>query len=113
MGVDLYQSDNGRSFAHRLPKVDSWLARHGRPHMKIGLGEIGATDYFGNVSGPKWLNRSLRWAARNTDAVFAVSYFNSTAHSDPGVYWPLDERAGKLAVYLKWLNRNRYISRVQ
>ena len=52
MGVDLYQSDNGRSFAQRLPQVDSWLARHGYPDMRIGLGEIGATDYFGNVSGP-------------------------------------------------------------
>lgn len=112
MGVDLYQSDNGRGFAKRLPHVDSWLAQHGHPRMKIGLGEIGSTDYFGNVSGPTWLNRSLRWASRNTDAVIAVSYFNSTANSDPGVYWPLDEAADKLAVYLKWLNRRTFINRV-
>ena len=63
--------------------------------MRIGLGEIGATDYFGNVLGRDWLNRSLRWAARNSDAVIAVSYFNSTANSDPGVYWPLDESGGE------------------
>jgi hypothetical protein len=113
MGVDLYQSDSGRSFAQRLPRVDSWLAQHGHPDMKIGLGEIGATDAFGNVLGPNWLNRSLRWAARNNDVVVAVSYFNSTANSDPGVYWPLDESADKLAVYLKWLNRRSFISRVR
>jgi hypothetical protein len=113
MGVDLYQSDTGRGFAQRIPPVDTWLARHGYPHMRIGLGETGATDYFGNVSGPTWLNRSLRWAAHHTDAVVAVSYFNSTANSDPGVYWPLDESADKLAVYRKWLDRPAFISRVR
>jgi hypothetical protein len=112
MGVDLYQSDTGKDFTQRIPPVHQWLAEHGYPDMRIGLGEIGATDYFGNVSGPTWLNRSLRWAARNTDAVIAVSYFNSTANSDPGVYWPLDESAEKMAVYTKWLNRPRFISRV-
>ena len=83
MGVDLYQSDTGRDFTQRIPPVDAWLADHGYPDMRIGLGEIGATDYFGNVSGAAWLNRSLRWAAHHTDAVIAVSYFNSTANSDP------------------------------
>ena len=113
MGVDLYQSDTGRAFAQRIPPVDAWLADHGYPDMRIGLGEIGATDYFGNVSGPAWLNRSLRWAARHTDAVIAVSYFNSTANSDPGVYWPLDESTEKMSVYTKWLNRPTFISRVR
>lgn len=112
LGIDLYQSSSGKDFRQRIPPVARWLARHGYPRMKIGLGEIGATDAFGNVRGSTWLNRSLRWAAKNPDEIAAISYFNSTANSAPGVYWPLDESVRKLDVYLKWLGRSRYISRV-
>jgi hypothetical protein len=112
LGIDLYQSASGEDFRQRVPPVAHWLARHGHARMKIGLGETGATDAFGNVSGPAWLNRSLRWAAHNPDEIAAVSYFNSTANSDPGVYWPLDESSQKTQVYLKWLGRPRFISRV-
>jgi hypothetical protein len=112
LGIDLYQSPTGKDFRQRVPPVARWLARHGHPRMRIGLGETGATDAFGNVSGSAWLNRSLRWAAGNPDEIAAISYFNSTANSDPGVYWPLDESARKMDVYLKWLSRPRFISRV-
>ena len=110
--IDLYQSATGRSFVERVPVVAEWLADHGYPHMRIGVGETGATDTFGNVSGPSWLNRSLRWAAHHPDEIAAISYFNSTANSDPNVYWPLDESAAKMGVYLKWLSRPAFVARV-
>jgi hypothetical protein len=112
LGIDLYQTASGDDFRQRVPPVARWLARHGHARMKIGLGETGATDAFGNVSAPAWLDRSLRWAADNPDEITAVSYFNSTANSDPGVYWPLDESRQKTQVYLTWLGRPRFISHV-
>jgi hypothetical protein len=81
--------------------------------MMIGLGETGATNAFGNVSAATWLNRSLKWAARNRSKVVGISYFNSTAHSDPNVYWPLDESARKLNVYRKWLKQPVFIHRLR
>jgi hypothetical protein len=113
LGIDIYQSPTGRSFVERVPVVADWLADHGYPHMRIGVGETGATDTFGNVSGPRWLNRSLRWSAHHPDEIAAISYFNSTANSDPNVYWPLDESTAKTNVYLKWLARPVYVSRVR
>lgn len=112
MGVDLYQNDSGKAFGQRLPQVSGWLARNGHPRMMVGLGETGGTNAFGNVSGAAWLNKSLRWAAQHRGQVAAISYFNSTANSDPNVYWPLDESARKMAVYRKWLRDPRFVSRV-
>jgi hypothetical protein len=113
MGVDLYQNSSGQAFGKRLPQVDRWLGRHGHPRMMIGLGETGATNAFGNVRAATWLNRSLKWAARNRSKVVGISYFNSTAHSDPNVYWPLDESARKLNVYRKWLKQPVFIHRLR
>jgi hypothetical protein len=113
MGVDLYQNDSGNGFAQRLPAVHQWLARHGHPRMLMGLGETGATDRFGTVSAATWLNRSLRWTARHTNRVAAVSYFNSTAHSDPNVYWPLDESRRKTVVFRAWLGKRVFVDRVR
>jgi hypothetical protein len=112
LGIDLYQSASGKHFRHRIPPVARWLAANGHPRMKIGLGETGATDTFGNISGPAWLNRSLRWAANNTSEIAAISYFNSTANSDPNVYWPLDESAHKTDIYLQRLGSPKFVSRV-
>jgi hypothetical protein len=113
MGIDLYQADNGKAFGQRLPDVYRWLARQGHPRMMIGLAETGATDAFGNVSGASWLNRSLRWSARHANRVAAISYFNSTANSDPRMYWPLDESSRKIDVYRKWLATRVFIDRVR
>jgi len=113
MGVDIYQNESGKSYRHRLPQVDRWLDRHGQQKMMIGIGETGGTDRFGNVSGAKWLNQSLRWAAKHRNKVAAISYFNSTANSDPNVYWPLNESRRKMNVYRKWLTSQAYINRVR
>ena len=113
MGVDLYQNDTGKGFGQRLPAVHHWLARHGHRGMLLGLGETGATDAFGNVSAATWLNRSLHWSARHTNRVVAISYFNSTSHSDPNVYWPLDESQRKTDVYRKWLGKRVFINHVR
>ncbi len=113
MGVDLYQNSSGKAYGQRLPQVDRWLGRHGHKGMMIGLGETGATSKFGNVSGASWLNRSLQWAAHNRSKVVAISYFNSTANSDPNVYWPLDESPTKMSVYRKWLKTQVFINRVR
>jgi hypothetical protein len=37
------QSPTGESFVERVPVVADWLAEHGHPHMRIGLGETSAT----------------------------------------------------------------------
>jgi hypothetical protein len=113
MGVDLYQSDSGKAFGRRLPAVHQWLARHGHRRMLIGLGEVGATDVFGNVGAAAWLNKSLHWSARHANRVAAISYFNSTANSDPNVYWPLDESQRKLDVYRKWLGKPVFVNHLR
>ena len=81
--------------------------------MMIGLGETGATNTFGNVSAASWLNKSLKWSARNRNKVVAISYFNSTHASDPNVYWPLDESGQKMNVYRKWLKKPVFINHVR
>jgi hypothetical protein len=82
------------------------MAQHGHPNMMVGIGETGATDRYqaqAGLSAVQWINQSLSWVAANTDKVGVVSYFNSTANSRSGVYWPLDESPAKLAAYRGWL----------
>lgn len=113
LGVDVYQNVSGKGYGQRIPEIDRWLGRHGHPHMMIGIGETGATNKFGNISAASWLNKSLKWTARNRNKVVAISYFNSTAHSNPNVYWPLDESANKMSVYRKWLKKPVFINHVR
>jgi hypothetical protein len=76
----------------------------------IGIGESGSTDrMYDAKSAVDWLNESLNWVASHTDKVGVVSYFNSTANSRAGVYWPLDESAAKMAAYRGWLNNSKVI----
>jgi hypothetical protein len=111
LGVDIYQNDKGTPYGKRLPGIARWLARHGHPHMMLGVGETGATNGLGAVSAATWLNRSLRWAAHHPARVVAISYFNSTAYSH--TYWPLDESARKMAVFRKWLMTYPFINHVR
>ena len=53
---------------------------------------------------------ALTWAANNTDKVGVVCYFNTTANSDPDVYWPLDESAAKMDVFKSWLSNSSHIN---
>lgn len=112
VAVDVYQNWKGESFGNRIRRLDNWLDRHGRPHMKIGVGETGATNGLGGQTASSWLNQSLSWAAKNRRKMVAISYFNSTANSASNVYWPLDESAKKVAVYRSWLKRTAFINRV-
>lgn len=112
VAVDVYQNWKGESFGSRIRQLDRWLGRHGRPHMKIAVGETGATDGMGGQSASSWLNQSLRWTAKNRQKMVAISYFNSTANSASDVYWPLDESAKKVTTYRSWLKRKAFINRV-
>jgi hypothetical protein len=113
LAVDCYQNESGDTFGKRLPRIARWLARHGHPHMMLGVGETGATNMYRNTTAVRWLNQSLRWAAHHPGRVAVVSYFNSTAYSRAGSYWPLDESAAKLAVYKRWLRSKPYIDYVR
>jgi hypothetical protein len=112
LAVDVYQNDSGKTFGPRLSRIDRWLGNHRHPKMMLGVGESGATNFYRNTTAVKWLNKSLRWAAHHPRKVAAISYFNSTAYSRDGAYWPLDESQRKLATYRKWLNRPVFISHV-
>jgi hypothetical protein len=114
LGVDIYENDKGLPFGRRLPRIARWLGKHGHPRMMLGIGESGATDmYKAAMPAAVWLNRSLRWAAHHPSRVAVVSYFNSTAYSRTGAYWPLDETARKMRVYKRWLTSAPFISRVR
>jgi len=106
MGIDLYENDSGETFAERLPRILDWLASRGHGDMMVGIGETGGTDarYAAN-SSVQWINDSLSWAAANTDKIGVISYFNSTANSRSGVYWPLDENAAKMGAFRSWLDQ--------
>jgi hypothetical protein len=113
VAVDCYQNDSGDTYGKRLPRIARWLARHGHPHMMLGIGETGSTKMYRNTTPVRWLNQSLRWAAHHPNRVALISYFNSTAYSRTGSYWPLDESREKLAVFRKWLGTKPFISRVR
>jgi hypothetical protein len=114
VAVDVYENDKGLPFGQRLPRIARWLSRHGHPHMLLGIGESGSTDMYAEaMPAVTWLNRSLKWAAHHPNRVAVISYFNSTAYSRRGSYWPLDESPQKLAVFRKWLGTQPFISRVR
>jgi hypothetical protein len=105
LGIDLYENGSGETFAERIPRVRDYAAAHGYPDMMVGIGETGGTDArYDSKSALAWLNECLSWAAANTDKVGVVSYFNSTANSRDGVYWPLNESEAKLSAYRAWLD---------
>ena len=78
------------------------------------VGECGSTDMYASaMPAVRWLNRSLRWAAHHPGRVAAISYFNSTAYSRAGSYWPLDESSAKLKLFRKWLRIKPFINHVR
>jgi hypothetical protein len=110
LGIDLYENSSGETMADRLPRIIDWMAARGYPNKMIGIGESGSTDrMYDAKSAVDWLNESLNWVASHTDKVGVVSYFNSTANSRAGVYWPLDESAAKMSAYRGWLNNSKVI----
>jgi hypothetical protein len=108
LGVDIYENSSGETYADRIPPIIDWMQQRGYNKM-VGIGETGSTDYYDASTAVRWMNDSLGWAAANTDKVVAVSYFNSTAHSRAGVYWPLDESEAKMAAYRSWLGNTKSI----
>jgi hypothetical protein len=103
VGLDMYENSSGETYADRIPRILDWMAGQGFPNKMVGIGETGSTDYYQASTAVQWMNDSLSWVANNTDKVVAVSYFNSTANSRAGVYWPLDESAAKMTAYRNWL----------
>jgi hypothetical protein len=107
MGIDMYPNARGGTRADRIPVILDYLASKGYPNMMVGIGETGATDRFTNTTAAQWINESLSWVAANTDKVGVVAYYNTPRNSKPGVYWPLDESASKMAAYRSWLNNDK------
>jgi hypothetical protein len=110
MGIDMYENSSGETMAVRIPRILNWLSARGYPNMMVGIGESGSTDGYTATTATQWLNDSLSWVAAHPDKVGVVSYFNSTANSRSGVYWPLDETTAKLADYRNWLDNPVVIS---
>lgn len=108
LGVDMYENSSGETYALRIPRIINWMAVRGY-HKMVGIGETGATDYYGGTTAVQWMNASLNWVAANTDKVVAVSYFNSMVNSRAGVYWPLDETWAKMTAYRNWLASTKTI----
>jgi hypothetical protein len=111
VGIDLYENASGETFAQRLPRILNWLSAQGFPDLMVGIGETGGTDaLYPKKSAVQFMNESFTWAQNNTDKIGVVSYFNSTANSRTGVYWPLDETSTKLNTYRGWLGAARFAS---
>jgi hypothetical protein len=104
LGVDMYENASGATYATRIPFITDWMASRGFPDKQVGIGETGSTDYYAKSTAVKWMNDSLNWAIAHPDQVGVVSYFNSTANSRDGVYWPLDESTSKLTAYRSFLD---------
>jgi len=113
LGLDLYENNGGETFAERIPAVRSWLAARGHGDLMVGIGETGGTDAtYPKLSAVDWLEQNLGWAVDHPDEVAVLSYFNSTANSRDGVYWPLDESSGKLAAYRGWFNHAKVVTKL-
>jgi hypothetical protein len=105
LGIDIYENPSGVTIGPRLQSIIDWMAAQGFPNKMVGIGEMGATDaLYPKKSAVQYLNESLAWAKANTDKIGVISYFNSTANSRTGVYWPLDENAAKMTTFRTWLN---------
>jgi hypothetical protein len=105
LGVDIYETATAATYATRIPFITDWMAARGFPGKQVGIGETGATDHYARSTAVRWLNESFAWAIAHPEQVGVISYFNSTANSRAGVYWPLDESAAKLAAYRGWLDQ--------
>jgi hypothetical protein len=92
LGIDLYQTVNNQGYAQRLGAILAWAAARGYPNLMVGIGETGASAYYGASPEPeRWMRDNWTWCARNTSRIGVVSYFNSTANSKPGRIWHLTE----------------------
>jgi hypothetical protein len=107
LGIDLYQNNQGDSFAQRIPLIRNWMAARGFPDTMVGIGEFGSTDAASFAKGSvQWMNESLAWATAHPEAIGVASYFNSTANPMPNCYWPLDESGAKMSAYRGWMNNS-------
>jgi hypothetical protein len=105
LGIDLYENGNGETFVQRIPRILNYMAGLGFPDLQVGIGEFGSTDaLYPKKSAVEWMNESLAWATANPGKIGVASYFNSTANSKAGTYWPLNESAAKLSAFRGWLN---------
>jgi hypothetical protein len=106
LGVDMYENASGDTYATRIPRITDWMAARGFPDKQVGIGETGSTNHYARSTAVQWMNDSLSWASAHPEQVGVISYFNSTANSRAGVYWPLDESPAKMAAYRGWLDRS-------
>ncbi|MGB5935507.1 MAG: hypothetical protein WBG76_06545 [Ornithinimicrobium sp.] len=103
LGIDLYQNNTGDGYDERLGRVMDHMARLGHSRKMVGLGETGARNGW-SVPGATWWREQWNWAARNTDKIGAISYFNSQRNTNLGGNWLLWETNAKLAEYRRGLS---------
>lgn len=106
LGIDLYQNRSGDGYDERLGRVLNHMSKLGHSQKMVGLGETGARNGW-SVSGATWWREQWNWAARNTDKIGAISYFNSLRNNSLGGNWRLWETDAKLAEYRRGLNSSR------
>lgn len=107
LGIDLYQNRSGASGADRLERVLGWLEWQGYADLMIGLGEVGATDFWGRPTGASWWSSLWAWALANTDRIGIISYFNSVANNHAEADWRLSESATKLGAFRRSITQAR------
>lgn len=90
LGIDIYQTENHSGYDKRLGRILRWADARGYPRLMLGVGETGASAYYGG-SPETWMRDNWAWCTDNPTRIGAVSYFNSTANSKPGRIWALDE----------------------
>jgi hypothetical protein len=99
LGVDIYQNRSGQAGGDRLARVLAWLDDEGHSDMMIGLGEVGASDFWGRPTGATWWTELWSWATSTSDRVGIVSYFNSVANNHSEADWRLEESPDKLEAF--------------
>lgn len=98
MGIDLYQNRSGDGYDKRLGRVFDLMASRGHSGKMVGLGETGACNGY-STNGATWWKEQWAWAARNTNRIGAISYFNSRRNNNSGNNWLLWESSAKLSEY--------------
>jgi hypothetical protein len=99
VGIDLYQNTHGDGYAERLGAILSWLDGKGHSTKMVGLGETGCSNGFGSPNGAAWWKKSWDWAARNTNRVGVIAYWNSVGSNKSTQNWVLWESSDKLSAF--------------
>lgn len=105
LGLNLYESASGETFARRIPRVLNWLADRGFEQTMLGIADSGHQDNAPRPSASEsWLTESLRWVAKNTDRVGVVCY-TSRGDDSHDVYWAEADLRSERRRRFSWTER--------